>query len=212
MRRAAALLLLLAAASACEETTASVAVPGCRSNTDCSVGELGLFSSYLSCGTTGACLPTPDGAACVLQTACGCNGGTETVCLVGGNSPSQISALGSCDGATQQGYDATVPATDASPGGDEAGDSSPPTAPDDSGGGSDAGSEVDSADATSASTLGSPCSSSTDCTSPVYNICRTPPGMTNRICTTSCFVDSDCQPPSNGACDTQTTPGLCILQ
>jgi hypothetical protein len=65
----------------------------------------------------------------------------------------------------------------------------------------------DAADSAVASTLGSPCTSSAECTDPVYNTCKDISGM--KICTTVCLFDSNCEPPANGFCDAE---GYCELQ
>jgi hypothetical protein len=198
----AARFALVALAIACGGSTLSnTSVTPCHANADCPTGDSCQFSVYESCGGAGACVPTPDSSACIEQIACGCNGMTETVCLVNGNAPSPIESLGSCDGATQQqGFDASVTPFDAtvsvSP---DASDSSVAVAPDDSGQTEDVATAVDAADGASASLLGMPCTSSTQCESdPVYNECHTVNGT--KICTATCFNDGECQPPANGTC------------
>jgi hypothetical protein len=127
------------------------------------------------------------------------------VCLVGGNSPTPVTALGSCDGATtQQAFDATTAPNDASgspaPG---PADTGTPVTPEDTGAPpDDAGSTTDSAGTPDANTtlLGTACTSSTQCASdPVYNECKSVSGT--KICTATCFNDQECQPPPNGTCN-----------
>jgi hypothetical protein len=223
MRRAAASLAVLLVASvlvfsACGVSTLnSTGVRQCSATSQCPAGQSCQFSVYESCPTpggepTGVCIRTPDGSTCVTQTACGCNGVTEQACLVNGNSLSPVISLGSCDGATQEGYDANIPpepdatapstpdAADSSTSMMPVVDSAPP--PQDS-----APPPVDAADSAPASTLGSPCTSSTECTDPIYNTCKSISGT--RICTTTCLFNTDCQPPANGFCDAD---GYCELQ
>lgn len=222
MRRAAASLAVLLVASACGMSTVdSTAVKQCSANSDCPAGDSCQFSVYASCPNagagepTGVCIRTPDGSACVSQTACGCNGVTVTICLVNGNAPSPVVSLGSCDGATQQGFDANVPPLlDATaPSSPDAADSStsmmPPedSAPPPQDSAPPPVNAADAADSAPASTLGSPCTSSVECTDPVYNTCKTISGT--KICTTTCVFDTDCQPPADGFCDAE---GYCELQ
>jgi hypothetical protein len=209
---AAALTLV---ASACGATTIPTTSPAtCRTNADCRGGYSCLFSTFESCGAFGSCLVNPDGTACDNQTACACNGATTTVCLVNGNSPSPVVSLGSCDGATQQGYDATAttmldaPVVDTSAPIADASEASTVSVPD-SAPIVDANPPVDSADATAPPTLGTPCSSSTQCTGTPYTTCKDPSGSGTKICTTTCGSDTDCQPPANGTCDFF---GYCELQ
>ncbi len=208
MRRTAVSLAVLFLASACGTSTVSTtSLRTCHVNADCPAGDSCQYSVYESCGTLGVCIRAPDGSACVPQTACGCNGGTETVCLVSGNSPSPIISLGSCDGATQQGYDASIPPVmivDAMTPPDEpdAADSSMSTMPpEDSAPPQDsAPPPVDAADSAPASTYGSPCDpnqGNADCTDPVYDQC----GL-NDTCTKTCTRDSQCPvPPTVGTCN-----------
>jgi hypothetical protein len=228
MRRVAAFALLLLVAAACGTTTIpSTSVRQCRTTSECPRGNICLFYIYESCGNPGVCLANTDAQACVPQTACGCTGMTEAICLVNGSSPSPIQSLGSCDGAMQQpDFDASVPPVEDS--------SIPPTmdsssAPDtsvvtseDSGGAVDSG--FDAADAADAAdtappvtTLGTPCTSSAVCTDPNYPTCADPltgstschGGTSNCICTTGCLSDEDCQqPPADGTCNLQ---GICQL-
>jgi hypothetical protein len=218
LRSLASLGPLLLLASACASSNlASTAARQCHANADCGSGQSCVYATYDSCGTPGVCVASPDGSACVDQAACGCNGATVSVCLVGGNSPTPVTALGSCDGATtQQGFDATVPAPtedaggSTGPGPSDAGSPSPAdtgVSPPD-----DAGSSADAADANT-TLLGMPCASSSTCQSdPVYNECKRVSGT--YICTTECPVglDSECQPPSNGVCNTSGSTNYCALQ
>jgi hypothetical protein len=193
-------------ASACGgSTVAGSPIKSCHASSDCTNGESCEFSVYASCGAEGVCLASPDGSACVEQTACSCSGATETICLVNGNAPSPVSSLGSCDGAAPSGFDASVPdATVTSPvpdAGDSGSpvDSSPVEEP-------DAVSAVDATDSAPSSTYGSPCNpnnGNADCTDPVYNQC----GLSD-TCTKTCTHSSQCpDPPTAGTCD--TTFDLC---
>jgi hypothetical protein len=199
-----ALLALLVCAACATTPVPSTDTRACRTSTDCVAGNVCLFSTYSSCQTLGSCIATPDGQACVPQTACDCSGNTVTVCLVGGNSPSRVRALGSCDGATQQGYDASVPAevdSGVSTGGaaDAADGFVPPVTSDDSGPPvQDSSPGVDAADA--ATGYGLPCDlnhGNADCTDPVYDQC----GI-NGTCTKTCTRSTQCPvPPTAGSCD-----------
>ncbi len=225
MRRVAACFVLLVGLLALTGTTTSACATTplartgareCSTSADCSAGETCLFSVFLSCDNPGSCLAATDAQACVPQTACNCHNVTESVCLVGGNSPSRMLSLGSCDGATQQGYDAsTTSLVDSSGTGTgtdtDAADTSLPEPPADSGPPvPDATTEVDAADsAPPPSTLGTSCTTSTECTDPIYNLCERVSGNT-KICTANCFVDGNCQPPVNGVCDQNVD--LCTLQ
>ncbi len=217
MHRAAPLFAALLLASACATTNVpGTSVKECHANADCGSGQSCLFAAYDSCGEPGVCAAAPDGSACIEQTACACNGATVTVCLVNGNSPSPVSALGSCDGATQQGFDANVPAIDsAPPSGTDASESSVPVTPEDSGGTpDDSGDLADGNDAANTTLLGMPCSgsSSTQCDSdPVYYECKRVAGT--YICTNTCpsGQDSECQPPANGVCNTSGSTYYCAL-
>jgi hypothetical protein len=195
-----AVVLVALVASACGvPTLASTSVRSCRTTADCHPGTSCLYSVYESCGNPGVCIATSDAAACVPQTACGCDGATETVCLVNGNSPSPILALGSCDGATQQGYDANVPPLPDSsvPPVDAADVSAPPPPPDSAPEVDSAPPPVDAADATPSSTYGSPCQTNSDCTDAIYNQCGV-----NNTCTKLCTHASQCPvPPTLGTCN-----------
>ena len=201
--------LVLLFASACGTTTIpSTGVKTCRATPECGAGYSCLFSVYQSCGNPGVCIANVDGSACVRQTACGCDGATTTVCLVNGTSPAPVESLGSCDGATQEGYDASVPpAPDSSVTPADAADAFVPPVVD-AGPTVDSAPGVDAADATMAPTLGSPCTANAQCTDPVYNLCRDP-GTGTKICTAFCLAPSQCQPPPNGTCN---PGGYCVLQ
>jgi hypothetical protein len=213
MKIAASLVALLLVSACAATGVPAGAIKTCHASTDCGGGQSCLFAVYESCGMPGVCTAAPDGSACISQTACGCNGATVSVCLVNGNSPSPITSLGSCDGATQQGFDATVaegsappppPPPDASDSGG--------TTPTDSGAPSDDASAADASDASNGTLLGTPCTSSSQCsTDPVYRGCHFVGG--NEICTTTCptGLDSQCQPPSNGVCNTAGATFYCAL-
>jgi hypothetical protein len=209
-RRAVSVFLLLLGASACGiPTTGGSSVHNCHSDAECPGGYSCVYAVFGSCGTLGICGPN-DGTPCFPQTACGCDGTTQTVCLSNGNSPAPIDFLGSCDGAVQQGYDANLPpAPDASVPLPDATDAF--VAPIDSAPMMDSAPPVDAADAadaTTASTLGTPCSTSAQCTDPAYNLCRDP-GTGTKICTAGCLTNADCQPPPNGVCNGNF---YCVLQ
>jgi hypothetical protein len=208
----ASVVSLLASACASSNLT-STAAKECHANADCGSGQSCVYATYDSCGTPGVCVASPDGSACVDQAACGCDGATISVCLVGGNSPTPVTSLGSCDGATtQQGFDATVSTAP-----DDAGGATGPgpvdtgAPPDDTGAPppDDSGSTVDAADANT-TLLGTTCTSKSQCAAP-YDECEyvsnTAPTKT---CTTTCFEDQTCQPPPNGACNESTN--YCELQ
>jgi hypothetical protein len=214
MRRVAASLVALFLVSACATTsiTGSTTFKACHTSADCGGGQSCLFAVYDSCGMPGVCTAAPDGSACIQQTACGCNGATISVCLVNGDSPSPVSSLGSCDGATQQGFDANVPESAAPPPPPPDASDSGGTSPTDSGPSPDDAGAVDASDASNTTLLGTPCSSSTQCASdPVYNGCHHVNG--NEICTTTCpsGLDTECQPPSNGVCNTSGATFYCAL-
>jgi hypothetical protein len=218
MRRLAAVVFVVATLTACgTATVGTTAPPSCHSNGDCKTGQSCQFAVYGSCDGTGACLPDPDGSACIPQTACTCGGATETVCLVNGNSPSPVSSLGSCDGALQQTvFDASTGGSDANPPPPEASDDATlpmdsstddsAIAPDTSPPPVDA-SSADADDAASMTTLGSPCTADAQCTDPQYPDCKEVAGT--KICSAPCMFDFDCEPPSNGFCDTD---GYCDVQ
>jgi hypothetical protein len=200
------LILVVSVASACAVPT----IPGssvrtCHANADCPAGAICAFSVNKSCDQGGICVAS-DGTACVSQTACGCDGKTTTVCLSNGNSPSPVDFLGSCDGATQQGYDATLPpvADSSQPPQVDAADAFVP--PVDASPITDVAEPIDSADSADtapASTYGSPCNQNSDCTDPTYNQC----GL-NNTCTKACSHNSQCPvPPTLGTCNLLL--GLC---
>jgi hypothetical protein len=211
MRRAAASFAVLLFLSACGGSTlSSSSIKSCHSNTDCPAGDSCQFSVYESCGSAGACIATPDGAACIEQVACGCNGGTETICLVNGNAPSPIESLGSCDGATQQqGFDASGPYDATVANIPDAADSSTSTTQDSGPETEDSAAPVDAADSAVASTYGSACNpnhGNADCTDAVYNQCNP---LTD-TCTKTCTHDGECpDPPTMGTCDTSLDLDLC---
>ncbi|HEY2510783.1 MAG TPA: hypothetical protein VGI39_08005 [Polyangiaceae bacterium] len=206
----------LAVAAACSSTTNPLPsdVVYCQTNADCRSTETCQFQNFRSCGQPGSCVPRAadgDGAACVPQNACGCDGQTRQVCLLNGNATSPIASLGTCDGASTQqplsgddgGVEAAVEAgMDApSPRMEDASeasvvDSAPPP-PVDSG--ADTSVPVDASDA-GPPTLGTPCTSTSECTDPVFSTCHSfGPGM--KYCTTTCLFNSDCQPPASAICD-----------
>ena len=205
-RHAAILVVVGALLGACGTTTIGSTAPrACHANGDCPPGDSCQFAVYSSCGSAGACLPNPDGSACVPQTACGCDGVTRATCLVNGNAPSPIASLGSCDGALQQPvFDASMgqmTVDSSAPEHPDAADAADAQEPVDSSQPVDLGhadrleSRVDAADATPASTYGSPCMMNSDCTDPVYNQCVL------ETCTKNCSHNSECpDPPTLGTC------------
>ncbi len=223
--------LLLAAAGCGGQTFASTSPRQCESDTDCAAGDSCLFSSYASCGTLGVCAPKAEAGACIDQVACGCTGGTATVCLVNGNSPSPIASLGSCDGASQQqpfdaglvsANDAGFPTDDDASVGPQPEAAAPESGPPPVDASPDVA-ETSVADASVPSTLGSPCTSAAECTDPNYTLCvDVSTGSSAKcsvnpcVCSANCMGNQDCRPPQNGFCNFSSDPfsidGYCDLQ
>lgn len=221
MFAAVAIAASLAVAAACSSTTTNLPsdVLYCQSNADCPSTATCQFQNFRSCGQPGSCVPRAadgDGAACVPQTACGCDGQTRQICLLNGNATSPIASLGTCDGSSSQqpiagddgGSEAAVDAAmDVAPPRMEdaseasAVDSAPPVV--DSG--PDTSVPVDASDA-GPPTLGTPCTANSQCTDPVFNTCHSF-GPGSKYCTAPCLGNTDCQPPAGATCNTTAACG-----